>query len=184
MRVTPFAATALLAIGALGASTGTAHAGPAAPEASVRAAEQGIGYVAEPTADSSGVVATLDEGSFQLTKDATAVVLADTSGRAVATLPLAVQAFGTTSALAPSISDTGRSLTLTPVDAPRSSEHIAELVDDAADTEVRKQHNAGIGALVGAGIGAVLGFFLGGVGALLTVPIGAGVGALIGYATP
>ncbi|WP_157228796.1 hypothetical protein [Nocardia brevicatena] len=33
-------------------------------------------------------------------------------------------------------------------------------------------------------IGAVLGFFLGGVGALVTVPSGTGTGALIGYSTP
>ncbi|SLJ82477.1 Uncharacterised protein [Mycobacteroides abscessus subsp. abscessus] len=30
----------------------------------------------------------------------------------------------------------------------------------------------------------MFGFFLGGVGALVTVPIGAGIGALIGFATP
>ncbi|ONM48921.1 hypothetical protein [Nocardia donostiensis] len=183
MRAKQFAAAAMLAIGALGVSTGTAHAGPAAPEVSVRAAEQGIGYVAAPTSDGTGVVATLDAGSFRLTQDATAVVLSDNTGRTVATLPLAVQAFGQTSALAPAISDSGRTLTLTPVNAPRSSEHIAELVDES-ETLARKQHNAGIGALIGAGIGAVLGFFLGGVGALLTIPIGAGIGALIGYATP
>ena len=65
-----------------------------------------------------------------------------------------------------------------------ASAHTAQAIDEAADTLARKQHNAGIGALVGAGIGAVLGFFLGGVGALITVPIGAGIGALIGYSTP
>lgn len=184
MRIKHIAATTVLSIGALGAAAGTAHAGPeAAAEVSARGVEQGVGYVMAPGDDGSSVVTTLDAGSFHLAADAGSVALADPTGRVVAALPLTVQAFGQSATLVPRISSDGRTLTLTPVGSPRSSDHIAQLVDEA-DTQARKMHNAGIGALIGAGIGAVLGFFLGGVGALVTVPIGAGIGALIGYSTP
>ncbi len=184
MRIRHIAATAVLSIGALGVAAGTAHAEPpAAAEVSVRGVEQGLGYVMAPSDDGSSVVTTLDTGSFHLAPDAGSVALADPGGQVVAALPLTVQTFGQSTTLAAQISSDGRTLTLTPIGSPRSSDHIAQLVDDG-ETQARKLHNAGIGALIGAGIGAVLGFFLGGVGALVTVPIGAGIGALIGYSTP
>ncbi|WP_227998923.1 hypothetical protein [Nocardia australiensis] len=159
-----------------------AQPAPAA-EVGVRGVEQGVGYVAAPAADGRGVITTVDAGSFALTSAADAVTLSDAAGNVVVTLPLAVQVSGQSFGLTPQIGDAGRSLTLTPV-AAVDNQQGTQFVDEAADTLARKQHNAGIGAIVGAGIGAVIGFFLGGVGALVTVPIGAGIGALIGYATP
>lgn len=183
MRIKQLAATALLSIGALGVAAGTAQAQPVATEVAVRGAEQGVGYVVAPNEAGTAIVTTLDAGSFALTADGAAVTLADPSGRVVTTLPLGVAAAGQTAAVASAISADGRTLTLTPDASTPAGQHIAQLVADP-DTEARKLHNAGIGALIGGGIGAVLGFFLGGVGALITIPIGAGVGALIGYSTP
>ncbi|MEU1981608.1 hypothetical protein [Nocardia sp. NPDC019395] len=183
MRIKHIAATALLSIGTLGIATGTAQADPHTAETAVRGAEQGVGYVVAPNETGTSIVTTLDAGSFRLTADGAAVTLADQAGRTLTTLPLGVAAAGTTAPLAAGISADGRTLTLTPDAATPAGQHIAQLVADP-DTEARKMHNAGIGALIGGGIGAVLGFFLGGVGALITIPIGAGIGALIGYSTP
>ncbi|NKY58890.1 hypothetical protein [Nocardia flavorosea] len=184
MRIKYIAATALLSIGALGAAAGTAHADPrAAAEVAVRGTEQGVGYVAAPNEAGTAVVTTLDTGSFRLAAGGAAVLLADAAGHTLTTLPLGVTAAGTTAPLAAAVSADGRTLTLTPEAATPARDHLAQLVADPG-TEARKMHNAGIGALIGGGIGAVLGFFLGGVGALITIPIGAGIGALIGYSTP
>ncbi|MBF6348112.1 hypothetical protein IU448_03670 [Nocardia flavorosea] len=183
MRIKHFAATALISIAALGAATGTAHADPQTAEVAVRGAEHGVGYVVAPNETGTAVVATLDSGSFRLTADGAAVSLADASGHTLTAVPLGLAAGATTAPLAAAISADGRTLTLTPDAASPAGKHIAQLVADP-ETEARKMHNAGIGALIGGGIGAVLGFFLGGVGALITIPIGAGIGALIGYSTP
>lgn len=183
MRIKQLAATALISIGALGVAAGTAQAQPVAVEVAVRGAEQGIGYVVAPNEAGTAIVTTLDAGTFARTADGASVTLLDPAGRVLTTLPLGVAAAGQTAPLASAISADGRTLTLTPDASTPAGQHVAQLVADP-DTESRKLHNAGIGALIGGGIGAVLGFFLGGVGALITIPIGAGVGALIGYSTP
>ncbi|MBO0856140.1 MAG: hypothetical protein J2P18_20510 [Nocardia sp.] len=178
MKAKKIAATAILAVGATAVTSGVVQAQPAtANPAAVRSSEHGIGFVSAPTSDHSGVATTLDAGSFALAGNS--VTIRDSGGRVVASVPLSLRAAAGTVGLTPRIGNAGRTLTLTTqsVAARRS-------IDSAAETEARKQHNAGIGALIGLGIGAVLGFFLGGVGALVTAPIGAGIGALIGYSTP
>ncbi|MBF4995938.1 hypothetical protein IRT45_02080 [Nocardia sp. BSTN01] len=180
MRAKKFAATALLAVGATTAAAGVVQAAPAtASEIAVRGVEQGVGFVTAPTADHTGLTTTVDAGSFTVTGDS--VTLTDAAGRAVASVPLGLRTASGTVGLTPRIENAGRTLTLTPQSA---TERTAQAIDEASDTLARKQYNAGVGAAVGAGIGAVLGFFLGGVGALITIPIGAGIGALIGYSTP
>ncbi|WP_067855553.1 hypothetical protein [Nocardia shimofusensis] len=182
MRFRRFAAPALLAVGATVLATGTAHAAPATPpDVSVHGVEQGIGYTVGPNEDGSALVTTLYSGAFRIAGGV--ILLTDAAGQAVSAFPTAVNVDGATVGLSPSLADNGRTLLLTPVNAPAASERLASFVDEDA-TLARKQHNAVVGALVGAGIGAVLGFFLGGVGALITVPIGAGIGALIGFSTP
>ncbi|GAA5061918.1 hypothetical protein [Nocardia callitridis] len=185
MRVKRFAATAMIAVGAVAVTAGAAQAQPnQAADISVTGAEHGVEYTTAPSVDGKSVVTTLASGAFTVTDDAKAVALTDSTGAVVATLPLAFQTNGQTFGLNAQIGEAGRTLTMTPVNAPTATEHIAQLVDEASDTQARKEHNAGVGALIGAGIGGVIGFFLGGVGALVTVPIGAGIGALIGYSTP
>ncbi|MBB5918484.1 hypothetical protein BJY24_007396 [Nocardia transvalensis] len=182
MRAKRIAATAVLAIGAVGVTAGVVQAQPApAAEAAISGADHGVAYVAAPTADRTGVTTTVAAGTFALTQDGQAVTLTDVAGNEVARVPLTVPVAGGAVGLTPRIDAAGRSLTLTAND---HTAQVAQNIDEASDTEARKQHNAGVGALIGAGIGAVIGFFLGGVGALVTVPIGAGIGALIGYSTP
>ncbi|MGV9677703.1 hypothetical protein ACWDSJ_20705 [Nocardia sp. NPDC003482] len=184
MRTTKFAAIALLAIGATGITAGAVNAQPApasGTEIAVHATDHGIGFVTAPTTDHRGVVTTVDSGRFALAPDAASITLTGASGEVVASIPLGLRTAANTVALTPTIADEGRTLTLTTQTA---GTEVAQAVDEAQDTIARKQYNAGVGALIGAGIGAVIGFFLGGVGALVTVPIGAGIGALIGYSTP
>ncbi|BCK57493.1 hypothetical protein [Nocardia wallacei] len=181
MRAKRIAATALLAIGATGVTAGVVGAAPApAAEAGISGVDHGIAYVSAPTADHTGVSTTVTAGRFTLAPDGRAVTLTDVAGREVVTVPLAVRVAGGTVGLTPRIDPAGRTLTLT---ADSAAAQVAQHIDEA-ETQARKQHNAVVGALIGAGIGAVIGFFLGGVGALVTVPIGAGIGALIGYSTP
>lgn len=174
---------AVLTAGALGLAATVAQAEPASAVPAVRGVEKGVAFTASPLADGSGVTTSVAEGVFRLAGGS--VTLADRDGRVVATVPTRIATGAGEFDLAAGVSADGRSVTLRPVAAPAVvTENLASFVDEAAATQARKQHNAGIGALVGAGIGAVLGFFLGGVGALITIPIGAGIGALIGYSTP
>lgn len=180
MRAKKFAVTALLAIGATGVTAGVVQAQPVTLATAVQGADHGVDYSVAPTADHTGVAATIASGRFTLARDARSVELTDAAGAVVASLPLGVRSASGIVGLTPRIANNGRTLTLTPQSA---SANVVKSIDEA-DTTARKQYNAGVGALIGAGIGAVIGFFLGGVGALVTIPIGAGLGALIGYSTP
>ncbi|WP_024803039.1 hypothetical protein [Nocardia sp. BMG51109] len=172
--------TAGLATVAITMAAVPAHAAPQT-ETGISGVDHGIEYVAAPTPDHAGVTTTVAAGSFALTNDGQAVTLTDVAGREVMTMPLTMQAAGATIALTPQIGADGRALTLTPQS---DATQVAQNIGEAEDTIARKQQNAVVGALIGGGIGAVIGFFLGGVGALITVPVGAGIGALIGYSTP
>ncbi|RJO71043.1 hypothetical protein D5S18_27385 [Nocardia panacis] len=178
MRPSKFAATAVLAACATGIAAGAVQAQPL-PGPGIAGVDHGVGYLVAPTADRAGLSTTVTSGRFAPTPDGQAIALTDATGAIVATVPLALRSTAGTVGLAATLADDGRTLTLTP-----QSDRTVQAIDAASDTIARKQYNAGVGALVGAGIGAVIGFFLGGVGALVTVPIGAGLGALIGYATP
>lgn len=175
---------AVLATGALGlAATTSAHADPATAVPVVQGVENGVAFTASPLTDGSGLTASVADGTLSMVGGA--VTLTNRDGGVVATLPTRILSGAGDFDLAANIAADGRSVTLSPVAAPAAvTTNMADFVDEASDTLARKQHNAGVGALIGAGIGAVLGFFLGGVGALVTVPIGAGIGALIGYSTP
>lgn len=178
LTATTLTAAAITCAAATASAQPAPGSGPDAA-ASVHATEQGIGYTITATGDGRAAVTRLEDGRFVVGPDAATITLTDTAGRTVATIPLGLPTDSGIEAIAASITDGGRTLTLTPQAAAP-----VRPIDEAADTVARKQHNAGVGALIGAGIGAVIGFFLGGVGALVTVPIGAGIGALIGYATP
>ncbi len=174
MEMKVYAFTGAVLASVVGAAA-TAHA--TAP-AAINATEHGVAYtVGSP--DGRSAVATAANGRFVAVAGADSVALINAAGTTVTTIPLGLRTESGLVGIAASIGEGGRTLTLTP----QSAAPAVHLVDDA-DTTARKQHNAGVGALVGAGIGAVLGFFLGGVGALVTIPIGAGIGALIGLSTP
>ncbi|MFC6010861.1 hypothetical protein [Nocardia lasii] len=179
-----FGVIAALAAGAVGlAATTTAHAAPSAAVPVVHGVDGGVAFTATPKTDGSALTVSAPEGTFGIAGGA--ITLTDHTGRLVAAVPTRILSGAGDFDLVADIAADGRSATLTPAVAPAVvTANMAEFVDEAADTLARKQHNAGVGALIGAGIGAVLGFFLGGVGALVTIPIGAGIGALIGYSTP
>ncbi|WP_067665773.1 hypothetical protein [Nocardia miyunensis] len=182
MKLYPLTVAVIAATAIAGAST-TAHAGPveARPAPSVHASEHGITYTTAAAMGGRGAITTLDGGGrFVPAADGMSVALTDAEGIAVATIPLGLHTASGLVGLTASIANSGRTLTLTR----QSATAPVRAVDQDAGTLARKQHNAVVGALVGGGIGAVLGFFLGGVGALVTVPIGAGIGALIGFSTP
>jgi uncharacterized protein YqgC (DUF456 family) len=177
-----FGAIAVLAAGAVGLAA-TAQAAPAAAAPIVAGVDSGVAFTASPLADGSGLTVSAPDGTFRVVGGA--VTLTNREGTVVAAVPTRIITGAGDFDLVAGVSADGRSATLTPTAAPAVvTANMAEFVDAASDTQARKQHNAGIGALIGAGIGAVLGFFLGGVGALVTIPIGAGIGALIGYSTP
>ncbi|MBF6171063.1 hypothetical protein [Nocardia blacklockiae] len=184
MKLETFTAAALAAAALTAAATAAdaqpAPATTAAATSSVRAVDHRVGYTVASSAD-GGAVTTLDGGRFAPAADAASVAVIDAAGTIVDTIPLGLPTSSGLVAVAAAIAEDGRTLTLTPQS---TSAPAAQTINEASDTIARKQHNAGVGALIGTGIGAVIGFFLGGVGALVTVPIGAGIGALIGYATP
>ncbi|MGY0498158.1 hypothetical protein ACWZHB_06630 [Nocardia sp. FBN12] len=184
MQFSRFGVIAVLAAGTVGfAATTTAQAAPSAAVPAVQGVDNGVTFTASPLADGSGLTVSALDGRFGITGGA--VTLTDAASRVVTTLPTRILTGAGDFDLAAAVSADGRSVTLSPTAAPAVvNANMAAFIDQAADTQARKQHNAGIGALIGAGIGAVLGFFLGGVGALVTIPIGAGIGALIGYSTP
>ncbi|MFC4127054.1 hypothetical protein [Nocardia rhizosphaerae] len=145
--------------------------------------EGAVAFTASPLGDGTGLTASVTDGTFRLAADT--LTLTDNAGRIVTSLPTHITTGAGGFDMATDIAADGRTVTLRPIAAPAVvTANMAAFVDEASDTIARKQHNAAVGALIGAGIGAVLGFFLGGVGALVTVPIGAGIGALIGYSTP
>ncbi|WP_410876242.1 hypothetical protein [Nocardia sp. A7] len=184
MQFSRIGVVAVLAAGTVGfAATTTAQAAPSATVPIVHGVDGGVAFTASPLADGSGLTVSAPGGTFALAGGA--VTLTDSAGRVVAALPTRIITGAGDFDLVAGISADGRSATLSPTAAPAVvNANMADFVDAASDAQARKQHNAGIGALIGAGIGAVLGFFLGGVGALVTIPIGAGIGALIGYSTP
>jgi len=179
MRANKIAATAVLAVAATGLTAGVVQAQPITDNG-ISGVDHGIGYTVAPTANALGVATTVASGRFALAPDAGSVTLTDAAGTVMATVPLGLRSAAGTTGLTPQVGNDGRTLTLTPQSA---TQRTAQAID-YQDVQARKQYNAGIGALIGAGIGAVIGFFLGGVGALVTIPIGAGIGALIGYSTP
>ncbi|MFF3229046.1 hypothetical protein ACFYV7_40090 [Nocardia suismassiliense] len=189
--------TAVLAIGAIGLTTGTVHAAPLPADSvdaqstvtELRGEAQGVGLTVSPTADSSGVRTVLDAGGFALTPDGRGVTVSDENGTVLETLPLAYQVADRTYDLRPEVGDAGRSLVLTPVGLPAAdpaqrAELPLHFVADASDL-ARHQYNAGVGALIGGGLGALIGFFVVPiVGAIPGGVIGALLGAGIGWVQP
>jgi hypothetical protein len=188
MKVTKFAAIALLTIGATAITAGSVYAAPAATAPAAIGQQGAVSYSSKVGADGRGVVSTVTAGKFTLASDAKAVTVSDPAGAVIATLPMAFQVAGQKFSLVPTITDAGRTLALAPVGTPAASpaqqataQH--QFVDAAADL-ARHQYNAGVGALIGLGVGILIGLFFFGVGAIPGSIIGAGIGALIGWSCP
>lgn len=179
-RALKSAAVAVLALGITCAATGITQAEPAptAPASTheIVTSAHGIdsvgSYFARMTPDGSGVATTLDSGRFTLAPDAKSVTVADTSGKAVTTLPLSLHTADRDIPLAASIEDQGATLTLRPVGAP--------VRDISSQDRWNEQVQRGtFGAMIGAAIGGIITipFWI----FILPPLLGIGIGAAIGF---
>ncbi|MFE3444440.1 hypothetical protein ACFXNW_15535 [Nocardia sp. NPDC059180] len=187
MKFGTFAATAVVAVAAIGISAGTAHSKPqtVTEELRTQGVEQGIDYTT--TADRSGrkITTKVEDGKFEVVADEKSdterAVLKSDKGDVVAEIPLAYEISGSRVTVAHEIADNGRELTLTTkpsakeIGEMRPISSMSRLVAELEKNVVGVVAGAVIGGLIGAVIG--MGFFT-----LLTGPIGAVVGGLAGGA--
>ncbi|MFF0488325.1 hypothetical protein ACFYTQ_04810 [Nocardia sp. NPDC004068] len=180
MRVTTFAATALIAAAATGIAAGTASAEPvpAAPaqvqsEAapSVQGTDHGVGYAATLVDAGKSVVTTVTGGKFSLDSDGKSVTLADNAGQVVTRFPLTVQPSGDKVNIAAAVTADGTQLTLTPQAHTVTAKDIS-----SQEWFFSELQRASLGAAVGAVIGGLIGLILG----VFPVIPGAALGAVIG----
>lgn len=183
MNLKKFAATSVLVIAALGVGTGTSYAAPApAPDP--------VGY--QTHVDGRSVVTVLDAGGFHVTSDGQLIEVRNDAGDVLQTLPLSIRVGDREFSIAPVIE--GRTLTLTPVDAPRD---VAAPVADVAapfefgpDTLAQLANGVGDAVTIGSLIGTVVGALVGcvapasvGAAAATCLPglaAGAGIGGVVG----
>ncbi|MBF6302522.1 hypothetical protein IU459_34025 [Nocardia amamiensis] len=183
MRISYFTATTLIALAATAITTTVAHAQPAPDDAplGLNGSFHQVAYQVAATDDRRAAVATLQDGTFELTHDDRVVTVADRDGKIVAALPMALRIGEQRVALRPVVEDAGHRLTLAPTgltDAPLRDVSAQERFYAEAEKAMPS-------ILAGAGIGAAIGFVLGfplGLFVLdfITVPAAAVAGAAIG----
>ncbi|MBM7459471.1 hypothetical protein [Rhodococcus coprophilus] len=200
MRLKKLAVVATMTAAAMGVAAGTSYAAPAAPSA-----EDKINYEVRPEGES--VVTVIDTGSFKISGDGESVELQDNDGRAVISLPLAVQLGDLQLPFEREISEDGKTLTLTPVLDPAKANPVEpedtvamgitpvglKLSDVASpDENLKAQQNfvsqlgmataigTVAGAIIGCVVGAIPGSIVPGAGTILGCAAGAGVGGTIG----
>ncbi|MFR9750000.1 hypothetical protein ACL02S_03070 [Nocardia sp. 004] len=186
MRYKKLAATALLAVAATGVTAGTGYAAPAPPvtqdrtviASKITGSENGVDYVLELADTGKSVVAGVTGGAFRVDADRQSVIMTNSAGEVLTTIPLTMTAGGQQVRVAAEITDADTRLMLTPqltptADAPSTAEFVG-----AQEWFFAELQRASLGALVGGLIGGLIGlvFFVIGV-----VP-GAALGALIGLA--
>lgn len=208
MKFGTFAATALLAVTAVGVSTATVHAEPSAAVAEQmqsEGVEQGVGYrtrlIASDTADAeqaeksdpqasdSGkpqlgdigrtIETVVTNGRFALTEDGRTATLTSADGEVIAEVPLEFDLNGSRVSVAHEISDDGQRLALTP---DVTAEQIGEMrpISSMSKLVAELEKNV-IGLVVGGIVGGIIGSLIGlGFFSLLTGPIGLVVGAVAG----
>ena len=179
MRFGKTAATAVMAVVAVGLASGTAHGEPAVlADPAVTSSANGIDYQVGMSGDGQSIVATVGGGEFELTADRSAVTLADATGNVVERLPLSYVAHGQEVPLAAAIADDGQTLTLTPASAP------LQYISPGQDWFMAELQHAAPGALVGAIIGGLIGIFFFGIGLIPGAAIGAVIGLLVAGGQP
>ena len=179
MRFGKTAATAVMAVVAVGLASGTAHGEPAVlADPAVTSSANGIDYQVGMSGDGQSIVATVGGGEFELTADRSAVTLADATGNVVERLPLSYVAHGQEVPLAAAIADDGQTLTLTPASAP------LQYITPGQDWFMAELQHAAPGALVGAIIGGLIGIFFFGIGLIPGAAIGAVIGLLVAGGQP
>lgn len=189
MKLRKFAATSVLAIAALGVTTGTAYADPAP------ATQDNINW--KSNVEGASVVTTIDAGAFKVSGDGKNIELQDNAGKPVVVLPLAFQLNSLQFPMEQKISEDGKTATITPVfdlgkaksiaadaqgDRVVSGIAIKDIASPAEDLKAQEIFNSRLavataaGTMAGTIVGAIVGVFFGGIGA---VP-GAGIGAVVG----
>lgn len=180
MKYKQFAATALLAVAAMGVATGTSYADPATPPAATEeaplaaeGAEKGVDYSAVIADAGRSIVTTVTGGAFTLDADGSAVTLKNDAGEEVTRIPLTARQAtdGTEVQLVAAVDESGSKLTLTP-----QGEAIAVQDVSAQQWFFAELQRASLGAAVGAVIGGLIGLF----GFVVGVIPGAAIGAVIG----
>ncbi|MFI5775605.1 hypothetical protein [Nocardia sp. NPDC051570] len=177
MRVTTFAATALIAAAATGIATGTSYAEPvpaqgqSADTPAVHGVDHGVDYTSRLAEAGKSVVTTVTGGKFSLDADGGSVTLADNAGQVVTRFPLSVRPSGDKVQIAAAIDADGSRLTLAP-------KAITVTAKDISSQEwfFSELQRASLGAAVGAVIGGLIGLIL---GVFPLIP-GAALGAVIG----
>ncbi|HLS78477.1 MAG TPA: hypothetical protein VK083_16975 [Nocardia sp.] len=174
------AATALMAIAAMGVATGTSYADPAVPPAaseeatlSANGTEKGVDYSAVIADAGRSIVTTVTGGAWSLDADGEAVTLTNAAGEEVTRIPLTAQQAtdGAAVQIAATVDESGTKLTLTP-----QAEVIAVQDISAQQWFFDELQRASLGAAVGAVIGGLIGLF----GFVVGVIPGAAIGAVIG----
>jgi len=180
MKYRKFAATALMAIAAMGVATGTSYADPATPPAATEevplaaeGVEKGVDYSAVIADAGRSIVTTVTGGAFTLDADGSAVTLKNDAGEEVTRIPLTARQAtdGTEVQIAATVDESGTALTLTP-----EAEAIAVQDISAQQWFFAELQRASLGAAVGAVIGGLIGLF----GFVVGVIPGAAIGAVIG----
>ncbi|MFF1946824.1 ammonium transporter [Rhodococcus qingshengii] len=163
------ATVAVIAVAAVGASTGIASADPS----------NDVNYEAK-VVDKS-IVTTIDAGAFKVSGDGKSVVLQDSKGSDLVSLPLAYNLGDLQFPFDRKISDDGKTLTLTPITdsakatpKPETENKVDEWKPVASPEEndralARFQSQIGLGTQVGSLLGTIVGA---GVGCAVGAPLG------------
>ena len=169
MSIFKKAAVAVLAVAAVGASTGIASADPSLD----------VNYEAK-VVDKS-VVTTIDAGAFKISGDGKSVVLQDRTGADLVSLPLAYNLGDLQFPFDREISEDGKTLTLTPITdsakatpKPEAENKAAEWKPVASPEENDRaiahfQSQMGLGTQVGSLLGTIVGA---GIGCAVGAPLG------------
>jgi|GEM_PF-3087811 len=186
MKFGKISATVFMAIAAVGITTGTAYAAPAAPvqpaavhNDATSGVLSGIQYHTVVSPVTRAITTTISDGRFVIAPNGSSVALESNTGQQVDQVSLRPELAGQVFTVAQQISPDGRSLTLTPKVSPQE---IAQAKDITAMDNLMFQVNKNIVGIVGGVIiGGLLGSLLGlGVLSIITAPIGAVVGGIGG----
>ncbi len=180
LNIKRLAATATLAVAAVGITAATANAQPAAlADQSVRGSAAGIDYTTTVSNSARAVTTTLDAGTF--VADGAAVRVLDAAGATVAQVPTTFVFAGQKFETSAQVDASGRSLTLRPKveTKPVALEHVG-----AQQWFMNELQRSSTGALVGALIGGAIGILFLGVGLIPGAIIGAVIGALAAGGQP
>ncbi|MET7768712.1 hypothetical protein [Nocardia sp. NPDC005366] len=187
MKLTKFAATALLSIVALAITDGTAAASPHATDhvdaatAAPRIAQgidRGIGFTFQRGSDGTTLDAMITGGNFRLTEDTIELSAAD--GSAVASLPLVFTVDDQVITLAPR--PTADSTTLVADVTAQDIGYWRKTSPRQRSIEAGMGIGAALGGIAGAFVGIVIGIAASGLLIPISLPIGLIVGLLGGMA--